>query len=133
MMTWYQIAFVGATYIIMLVLHWCTANQRDAARADRDVAESRLAEVEAAIEAGCPWYDPEYAWCKRSDGVAECLPCYVQGNNGDVWRRKAEWLAGECAHAHARFDKAMGLVPEVADWEPDYWLDAADTATKEDE
>ena len=54
----------------------------DDARADRDVAESRLAEIEAAIAARCPWYDPEYAWCKRSEGVAECLPCIVQGHDG---------------------------------------------------
>ena len=80
-MEWDELLFVIAIYIIMLTLHWRTAHQREAARADRDIAESRLAEVEAAIEKRCPWYDPEYAWCKRRDGVAECLPCYVQGND----------------------------------------------------
>ena len=51
-----------------------------AARADRDIAESRLAEVEDAIASRCASFEGVYCWCKRYDCVArECLPCFVQG------------------------------------------------------
>ena len=36
-MEWHELLFVGATYIIMFTLHWRTANQREDARADRDL------------------------------------------------------------------------------------------------